>query len=396
MQRAVADKLSLLPVIRVCLRHKHVGVRYAACQSLRSLSRSTELMRTNIADSDVGMIMFEEIFMKADEDRRVINAALMAVCNLFNGFSPLRLVCNIFRSVLHFCAYTIGIDKLQKYLEKGADKRVIELFNSGDPSLRLNALWALKNLLSHPDSEEEKARIMELLTWERFVQSVSFRHLSLNEYRMNPPFHRILEDPDTGAQEQAWHMLRNFVNTEQGINVVFNKLGTERLLGLLSITLQRDEDIMLQVSLLCRLLHPNNLNFFKNYNKQATYVLANLCNGDENHLHAIVSYPAIIPCLERCLASSLMKIRRPAISCVAQLFRYSNIRRIVLRDGGIVKALRYIRDWSVDTVSLSPGGGSGVAPVSAGVISSSLMTDTQGEARDVRNMARDALSWLEV
>ena len=34
---------------------KHVGTRYAACQSVRALSRAVAVLRTNIVDSGLGM-----------------------------------------------------------------------------------------------------------------------------------------------------------------------------------------------------------------------------------------------------------------------------------------------------------------------------------------------------
>ena len=81
-----------MPLINAALSHKHVGVRYAACQSVRALSRSVAAVRTSIIDSDLGMSLYEMIFMKPDEDRRVTYASMLAVCNLVTESSPLREV----------------------------------------------------------------------------------------------------------------------------------------------------------------------------------------------------------------------------------------------------------------------------------------------------------------
>lgn len=80
-----------MPVIHLCLSHRHTGVRFAACQCVRALSRAVAVLRTNIVDSGLGMAIFQ-IFQKEDEDRRVTSASLAAICNIVNEFSPLRPV----------------------------------------------------------------------------------------------------------------------------------------------------------------------------------------------------------------------------------------------------------------------------------------------------------------
>jgi armadillo repeat-containing protein 8 len=49
------------------------------------------VLRTGLVDSGLGLAIFE-IFKKEDEDRRVLSAALSAVCNIVNEFSPLKAV----------------------------------------------------------------------------------------------------------------------------------------------------------------------------------------------------------------------------------------------------------------------------------------------------------------
>jgi hypothetical protein len=59
---------------------------------VRALSRAVAVLRTNIVDSGLGMAVFQIFKKDADEDRRVTAAALAAVCNIVNEFSPLRPV----------------------------------------------------------------------------------------------------------------------------------------------------------------------------------------------------------------------------------------------------------------------------------------------------------------
>jgi armadillo repeat-containing protein 8 len=81
----------LIPIINASLTHRHVGIRYASCQCVRALSRDVAILRTNMMDSGLGMSIFH-VFKKQEEDRQVTFAALSAICNLVNEFSPLRSV----------------------------------------------------------------------------------------------------------------------------------------------------------------------------------------------------------------------------------------------------------------------------------------------------------------
>jgi hypothetical protein len=94
IRREVTDKVLLLPTVYASLSNAHIGVRYSACQCVRVLGRSVAALRTNLVDSGLGLKVFE-LFMKEDEDRRVVNACLSAVCNLMVACSPLRSVGSI-------------------------------------------------------------------------------------------------------------------------------------------------------------------------------------------------------------------------------------------------------------------------------------------------------------
>ena len=90
-RREFTDNSQLVAAIGMSLTHHHVGVRYAACQCVRALSRAVAVIRTNVVDSGIGKTVFQ-ILKKTDEDRRVTYAALLAISNLVNEFSPLRPV----------------------------------------------------------------------------------------------------------------------------------------------------------------------------------------------------------------------------------------------------------------------------------------------------------------
>ncbi|SJL09728.1 uncharacterized protein ARMOST_13109 [Armillaria ostoyae] len=295
IRRSLTDDLKLLPTIHVSLSHRHVGVRYAAYSGL-------------------GMVVFQ-VFKKEDEDRRVLSAALSAVCNIVNEFSPLRPV----------------------YLDQGLLPRLIQLLGSGDPTLRLSALWAIKNLL-RKTSLEIKKEVMNQIGW--------------------PQLSRLLIDPAEGIQEQAFNIVRNLAEDEEAIDMVFEGLGTHILLERLVKTLEsRDEDVVLQ----------------------AASLLANLANGSDVQQDLILSCPKILVSLKACLAESKPEIRRPAVGCILELARRSSKGRKEMVETGILSTLRHICEWS--------GGGL--------TMSHAHTSSAIEEEKDIIEHARLALNWLE-
>lgn len=97
----VTDKLLLIPYINISLTHRHIGVRYAACQCVRALSRAVSVLRTNIVDSGLGLAVYQ-LFRKADEDLRVMLAASAVISNLVTDASPLRAVSPVFATSNQF------------------------------------------------------------------------------------------------------------------------------------------------------------------------------------------------------------------------------------------------------------------------------------------------------
>lgn len=68
-----------------------MGVRFAAIQCVRMLSRAVAVLRTNIVDSGLGMMVFG-IFKKEGEERNCVGASLATICNIVVDASPLRPV----------------------------------------------------------------------------------------------------------------------------------------------------------------------------------------------------------------------------------------------------------------------------------------------------------------
>ncbi|KAI6124717.1 ARM repeat-containing protein [Pisolithus croceorrhizus] len=200
IKREVADTYDLMPIIQACLTQKNVGVRCSACHCLRSLSRDTAVIRTNITDSGAGMALYQ-VFKKEDEDVRVTAASLATVCNLVNDFSPLRSV----------------------MLEDGLLPRLMQLFGMENQEIRVSVLWAMKNLLAKSVSRM-KDTVMQHLGWSHLAE--------------------LANDSDPEIQEQAFAILRNLTEDETGVSLVFESMGDDTLANCLSAGLDSPHELV--------------------------------------------------------------------------------------------------------------------------------------------------------
>lgn len=118
---AIADSpTSVLALVRSALHHPSYGVRAAACQLARALSRTVAILRTSLVDSGVGEEVIEtlrrEVARRKEEgdgepdgfdimpeeevgERQftVEVAATATICNLVTDFSPLKAVSTTYR-----------------------------------------------------------------------------------------------------------------------------------------------------------------------------------------------------------------------------------------------------------------------------------------------------------
>ncbi|KAI0723864.1 ARM repeat-containing protein [Cerioporus squamosus] len=320
IRTAVTDELKIIPAVQASLTHRYVGVRYAACQCARALSRAVAALRTNIVDTGLGISVFQ-LFMKQDEDRQVMHAASTVVCNVVTDFSPLR----------------------STLIEQGVITRLVQLLNTGDSALRLNALWAFKNLL-YKATPDLKRQVMNRIGWQ--------------EVR------NLFEDPDPRIREQAFHIVRHVADGVDGVDLLFSEMGgSEVLLGHLAkaIESEDDEDVVLQ----------------------AVFVLANMANSAA-HQRSILADQRILRCLRDCLIDAKVEIRRPAISCVLELVRQNPRSHRELHEAKIDSTLRHMCEHS--------------SHVSASPTTLRLTGGRQMGAEDdleVQDKARQALHWLE-
>lgn len=194
----------MLKIAVKLLSHDSKVLRSAACQCLRSLSRSVKNLRTHLVD--VNMIDPIIRLLDSKEDALVRSAACATLCNMVLDFSSLKAAA----------------------LEKNALDHILDMVRSMDNGLRLNAIWAFKNLIYLADSKL-KAAVMAKMTYELL--------------------HDLIGDSDTEIQIQALNMLRNLAcGEERDIVQVLQGLGTTRLLGLVQSKLGSPrKEIILQV-----------------------------------------------------------------------------------------------------------------------------------------------------
>lgn len=166
------------------------GIRAAACQCTRSLSRSVCILRTNLVDAGIAVPLFR---LLSDENLEVRIAATGAVCNLMLEFSPMR----------------------KAILEQGAMKILCQHTHSQYAQLRLNAVWALKHFCYQPD---------EPLQVERMLRELGYDQLM-----------KLCDDEDIGVQEQALSVIRNVMTGEvKSIGLLFDNIGSATLMKLIA------------------------------------------------------------------------------------------------------------------------------------------------------------------
>jgi armadillo repeat-containing protein 8 len=179
----------LIPSIVSALSSPNPGIRTAACQCTRSLSRSVCILRTNLVDAGIAPLLFS---LLSDPIEEVQIAATGAVCNLMLEFSPMR----------------------KAILEQGAMKVLCVHAGSQAPQLRLNAVWALKHFCYQPENAAHMELLLRELGYEKLLG--------------------LCEDEDVRVQEQALSVIRNIMTGEvRCIGLLFENIGPERLMNLI-------------------------------------------------------------------------------------------------------------------------------------------------------------------
>ncbi|KAM0749743.1 ARM repeat-containing protein [Meredithblackwellia eburnea MCA 4105] len=234
----------LLPIVVTSLSHQFVGVRAAACHVLRGLARSVNVLRTTLLEAGAAEPLFN--LLRSEEDLVVQITAAAAVSNLVVEFSPMR----------------------ESLLEQGCMQRLCELAHLGDETLRINALFAIKNAV-YQSAATFKRKTMMNLGWNFLAECISH--------------------PNEEISVEALAILRNItciVNDDAVTGI--SELGEDRLFNLLEDKLRSEST---------------------NVILQAVYTLVNLATADEMAKLAIVSRNQIVRSLMMHMDHSMSEVR---------------------------------------------------------------------------------------
>eukprot|EP01133_Synstelium_polycarpum_P009136 gene9136-10715_t len=143
-RKQVAES-KIIPTIVAFLQSENQSIRAAACRCVKSLSRSIKHLRTSLYDSLVSLPVLSHLLDDPSLDVRI--SASATVCNLILDFSPMKTA----------------------MLENGVVRKLVEFSSeSTEFQLRLNSVWALKNLLFMADVTVKEA-VMKELTYPRLI-----------------------------------------------------------------------------------------------------------------------------------------------------------------------------------------------------------------------------------
>ncbi|KAG9321926.1 hypothetical protein KVV02_004501 [Mortierella alpina] len=243
----------VLPHIVAAMSHPSVGVRAAACQCTRSLSRSVKNLRTSLVDAGIETPLFQ---LLSDEDPGVLSSATATLCNIVLDVSPMK----------------------KTIMERGIVAKFVHMIGYGDNIVRLNAVWAIKNLIFSADSDVK----------ETVMQQFGYNNLA-----------RLLNDSELAIQEQALNLVRNLACTrEQDIDQVFSGLGNGQLLSIIEDKLSWDDVRLLE---------------------HALYVLVNIATGSEHHKQSIMKRPGILRSVLGLMSHESVSIRVATIWVIINL-----------------------------------------------------------------------------
>eukprot|EP01104_Vermistella_antarctica_P002976 TRINITY_DN13149_c0_g1_i1.p1 TRINITY_DN13149_c0_g1~~TRINITY_DN13149_c0_g1_i1.p1 ORF type:complete len:645 (-),score=148.50 TRINITY_DN13149_c0_g1_i1:41-1975(-) len=230
------------------IRNDSPSVRLAACRCLLSLSRSISNLRTCLLDEGVAFPLFE---LLEDPCIDVAVTACSALCNVLLDFTPMK----------------------RAIVARGGARKLVHLTTSPHRALRVQSLWALKNLL--------------------YLATMDVKEIILGELPVADLL-RFFESGDFDVRLQAVAIARNLVhgNVEGMVNVEGGQ-------GLLRACVNLVEESTPAPLLI-----------------EALYTVANALTGDSEHKDIICSF-GLLPRLSHTLeATTSPAVRVAGLWCV--------------------------------------------------------------------------------
>ncbi|MED6219909.1 hypothetical protein PIB30_040189 [Stylosanthes scabra] len=214
--------LQVLDLVVDALTHDDTSVRAAACVCLRSVSRSIKTLSAGHFLTDKAVITLVQLL--SDHSNNVQVAALGVISNIAIDFS-------LHKSV---------------FMQYGGIKELVQLTKSMDSSLRLNAIWALRNMVFHTD---------------KICKEVIFVELTASAIAS------LICDPEPSVQEQTMGLVRNFVHgCIYSVEYAFAEDGI--ILDAIGRQLQKSSKVEIGI--------------------QGMYVLVNIASGNEFHKESVM------------------------------------------------------------------------------------------------------------
>lgn len=109
----------------------------------------------------------------------------------------------------------------QKLIDTGGIKVLVELTHSKSSKVRLNTLWAIKNMV-FAASSDLKRLVCTQIGWNHFklyVYKFNTKETLFNEFK------RLLKDKENEVIEQVLFVLRNLVTRPNDISLVIHGFG---------------------------------------------------------------------------------------------------------------------------------------------------------------------------
>lgn len=266
------------------LNHERSEIRVAACLCLKSLSRSVQHLSAGHFMAEI--IIMPLIQLLCDSSTSVQVAALGAISNIVVDFAMHKSL----------------------FIKCGGVKQLVQLSKSMDSTIRVNAVWALRNLLF----------LVNKTCKEGIFSELTATTLS-----------SLICDPKTSVQEQALGLVRNLVDGPvDSIEYIFL------------------EDRLLLHSVGRRLLSSSSTEVLI----QGMYVLCNVASGNEFHKEAVMHQllmqadPDALSIVVKFLQNNDSQLRIAAVWALVNLTSPSNpgaFGRVVrLTNAGVVQQLK--------------------------------------------------------
>ncbi|KAH7860635.1 hypothetical protein Vadar_015911 [Vaccinium darrowii] len=212
--------LQVLNLVTDALTHDSANVRAAACICMKSVSRSVKNLSAGSFVNEVIVVPLVQLL--DDNSISVQVAALGAISNIVVEFTKHKSV----------------------FIQCGVVKQLVQLSKSMESAIRLNAAWALRNLMFVSDD-----RCKEGIFFELTASTLT----------------SLICDPEPSVQEQALALVRNLVDgCVDSIEYVFLED------GLILHAIGRQVQSALKAEVLV----------------QGMYVLSNVASGNEIHKEA--------------------------------------------------------------------------------------------------------------